>query len=118
MRISSDEKFARALAATLIYFAKCDGSVCEEEQALLDIYWSVVNKSKRLSTEIKQEIACMPNLEFTFDQITEFLDAVKAEELYQIKELVRKLIKSSEEINDVEKQQYFKLVHYDAQRTK
>ena len=118
LRINSDEKFARALAATLVYFSKCDGSVCEEEHELLDNYWSVVNKSKRLSTEVKQEIACMPNLEFTFDQIAEFLDAVKVEELSQIKELVRKLIKSSGDINAAKKQEYFKLVHYDAQRTK
>lgn len=118
LQISNDEKFAYALAATLIHFAKCDGSICGEEQVFLDNYISIVEKSKKLSAKAKREIVDMIHLEFTFEQIAEYLDRVKVEELSQIKELARQIIKSSGDINAIEKQEYFKFIHYEARRTK
>ena len=116
---NSSMNYKRALTAALYFFAKCDGSVSDEECAVLDQYVSVLNNTIGLTTEQRLELEVIRDTNFAeFEQIAEFLDKVTSEELQQIKELVRKLIIASDGINDAEKKEYFKFIHYDTERTK
>ena len=111
--------YALALNATLRYFSQCDGEISEAEQALFDQYVAALNNDYEFTPEEQQQLAAVQITDFTsFDQIVVFLDRLTAKELQQIKEQVRKLLLATDGINEVEKKEYFKFVHYEAKRTK
>ncbi|MBE6912734.1 MAG: hypothetical protein E7473_09435 [Ruminococcaceae bacterium] len=106
------------MTASLYYFAKCDDSISKEEEELLKVYVSAIIYNPNLSVEAAGDLIEIKNKEISFADVKEYLDAVKNEDLTEIKKLIQSVIIASEGINQDEREAFSRFIKYYNQRLK
>ncbi|MBQ1187076.1 MAG: hypothetical protein IIX54_05260 [Clostridia bacterium] len=92
-----EELFNIATVATVMYFAKCDGSVSKEEKDILVKTINAICNNKTLSDNAKSEIKALAAKEaFDFNEYKTYLDPISPEKLYDLKRLIIDVVNASD----------------------
>lgn len=92
-----EDAFDVSVIATIMFFAKCDGSVSKEEKEILTDTINSICKNKMFSEKTKQQIKDIVSKEsLSFDELKTFFNNVPAEKLYDLKNLILDVVSASE----------------------
>lgn len=92
-----------AIAASLYYFAKCDGNISEQESEMVMSFIQPMIDAATISDEAMAEIQRIREGDaLTFDQIKCYLDHTTDDELKKFGAIIEKVIAASDGVTDAE----------------
>lgn len=92
-----------AVTALLYYFSKCDGSLSEEENQVINKKLYLFIKNKDLPDKVSEAIKMIAEKEsFSFSELMTYLDNIGDETLMELKDDVDEIINADMEHNDLE----------------
>ena len=98
------DKLAIATAALSIYTAACDGRITLDEFFEVELGIGAVNSKAKISDAANEEIKKITaNHNITWDEVTSYLDNVRADDLEAMKSVLVEIVRSSNGIEESEK---------------
>lgn len=105
--------FSLSLTALAYYFARCDGSIDEEEMLELDFYLTSLKMHKDMPKPIKKELAKIgKNNVLSFEDVKCYLDDISLDTLIELLEVIDNIINADGVITVEEEEAKKKFINY------
>lgn len=111
--------FSLALTALAYYFARCDGSIDENEMLELDFYLNSLKMHKDMPEPIKKELAKIEkNKVLSFSDVKRYLDDISVDTLKELQEVIDNIINADGVITAEEEKAKKEFIGYLSTREK